>query len=151
MAAAGLTLLAAGFAVGVAAQGPVSSQYPIFNQDDFVRTMKTVGQNFAAVSPAIASGDVENAKARAIRAREQLATTVTFWRKNKRGDAVAMLRTATARLDELDTALSRTPVDRAAAAAAAEQAAGVCQACHAQYREQDPATRTYRIKASALQ
>lgn len=113
--------------------------------------MKTVGQNFAGVNQALTAGDYENAKSRAIRAREQLATTVTFWRKNKKDDAVAMLRTATQRLDDLDNVLSKTPVDKDAAAATFKQIGGACQACHAAYREQDPATKAYRFKSGALQ
>ena len=131
---------------GLAAQ----AAYPIFTPDDFARTMKTVGQNFGAISPALATGDFESAKARAIRAREQLATTITFWRNSKRDDAVRTLRAATATLDELDTVLSKETVDKDAASALVKQASGACGACHAQYREQDPATKAYRLKPGSV-
>ncbi len=129
--------------VGVRAQ---QSPYPVFSADTFAATMKSVGQNFAGTTQAISNGDYESAKARAIRAREQLATTVTFWRKNGREDAVAMLRAVTLRFDELDTILSRAPVDTSAAGEAARQIGTSCQACHSVYREQDPATKAFKLK-----
>ena len=82
------------------------ASYPIYTQDDFVKTMKSVGQNFGAINTAIAANDFEEAKGRVVRSREQLATTVTFWRKNKKEDAIKMWRAAIAKMDELDTALS---------------------------------------------
>jgi len=139
-----------GLKATVLAQQP-SSQYPIYTQDHFTATMKTVGQNFGGLNQAVTAGDFENAKSRAIRAREQLATTVTFWRKNKKDDAVAMLRTATQRFDELDNVLSKSPVDKDAATAAVKQIGAACQACHAVYREQDPTTKAYKFKSNALQ
>lgn len=132
------------------ASAQAQSQYPIFNQENFVSTMKTVGQNFGGVNQAVSAGDFESAKSRAIRAREQLATTITLWRQNKKDDAVTMLRSATQKLDELDTLLSKTPVDKDAAAAAVKQVGGTCQACHAVYREQDPTTKAFRFKAGTL-
>jgi cytochrome c556 len=147
---AALLVALLGLTATVVAQQP-ASQYPIFTQDHFTATMKTVGQNFGGVNQAVSAGDFENAKSRAIRAREQLATTVTFWRKNKKDDAVAMLRAATQRLDELDNVLSKTPIDKDAATAAVKQIGGACQACHAVYREQDPTTKAYKFKSNALQ
>lgn len=144
------TLLGAiALSTATGAQQP-QSQYPIFTDEQFTSTMKTVGQNFGGVNQAVSAGDFESAKSRAIRTREQLATTITFWRKNKKDDGAAMVRTTTQRLDELDTVLSKTPVDKDAAAAAVKQIGGACQACHAAYREQDPATKAYRFKAGTL-
>lgn len=143
-----LVLLGVGVGVGLLTAGAQAqeSPYPIFTPDTFVATMKTVAQNFSGATQALNAGDYDTAKSRAIRAREQLATTITFWRRNKRDDAVKMLQTATARFDALDDVLSKTPVDKDAASAAAKQIGGTCQACHAAYREQDPATKAYRIK-----
>lgn len=145
-----LLVVLLGLAATVVAQQP-ASQYPIFTTDHFSAMMKTVGQNFGGVNQAVTAGDFENAKSRAIRAREQLATTVTFWRKNKKDDAVAMLRTATQRLDELDNVLSKTPIDKDAATAIVKQIGAACQACHAAYREQDQTTKAYKFKSNALQ
>lgn len=124
--------------------------YPIFTPSDLDKTMATVGQNFGTLSRLIASGAFEDAKARAVRTREQLATTITFWRDRQRDDAIKMLRTATSKLDELDTVLSAEQVGSGAATAKLGEVNAACEACHAVYREQDPATKAYRLKAGVL-
>ena len=57
-----------------------------------------------------------------------------------------LLREAVAALDELDGSLSTEPVNRAAAGAAATKVDAACQRCHAVYREQDAASKTFAIK-----
>ena len=123
--------------------------YPIFTEAHLDATMTTLGPNVAGVRAALAAGDHAAAKERAIRSREQLAVTITFWRDRRRQDAVAWLRSALDRLDALDTALSAEPVDAAAAAAIADELAEACAACHAAYREEDGGG-GYRLKTSAL-
>ena len=123
--------------------------YPIFTEAHLDAIMTTLGPNVAGVRAALAAEDFATAKERAIRSREQLATTVTFWRDRDRQDAVAWLRTALERLDALDTALSAESVDAAAAAAIASEATEGCIACHAVYREPD-GDGGYRVKSSAL-
>ncbi len=143
---AALALWLVALAVGPAAQ----VEYPIFTQDDFFKTMKTVGQNFETIDASLAANDFEAAKARAIRSREQLAITITFWRDRKKDDAIKMLRATTAKFDELDTVLSKEPVDREAARATTKQVEAACQACHAVYRDQDPVTKAYRLKPGSV-
>ena len=126
-------------------QGP----YPIFTEAHLDATMTTLGPNVAGVRAALAAGDYSTAKERAIRSREQLATTITFWRDRDRDDAVGWLRTALERLDALDTALSIESVDAAAAETIGAEIAEACNACHAVYREED-GVGGYRVKASAL-
>ncbi len=128
-----------------AQQGP----YPIFTEAHLDATMTTLGPNVAGVRAALAAGDHSTAKERAIRSREQLATTITFWRDRARDDAVGWLRTALNRLDALDTALSAESVDAAAALAIGNEIAAACNACHAVYREPD-GDGAYRVKTSAL-
>ena len=141
MAAAALLLPAS----SPAQQGP----YPIFTEAHLDATMTTLGPNVAGVRAALAAGDYSTAKERAIRSREQLATTITFWRDRDRDDAVGWLRTALERLDALDTALSVESVDAAAVVAIGDEISEVCNACHAVYREPD-GDGGYRVKASAL-
>ena len=126
-------------------QGP----YPIFTEAHLDATMTTLGPNVAGVRAALAAGDYSTAKERAIRSREQLAATVTFWRDRDRDDAVGWLRAALDRLDALDTALSVESVDAAAVEAIAGEIVEACNACHAVYREED-VDRGYRVKSSAL-
>ena len=143
-----------GFALAAALLLPAASSgqqgpYPIFTQAHLDATMTTLGPNVAGVRAALAAGDYSTAKERAIRSREQLATTITFWRDRDREDAVGWLRTALDRLDALDTALSAESVDAAAAVAIGDEIAEACNACHAVYREEDGVGR-YRVNASAL-
>ncbi len=133
--------------VFVTAQKP----YPVYTLDHFVSTMKTLGPNFAGVTASLADNDFEAAKSRLVLTRQQLATTVTLWRDHGKDDAVAFVRAALEKIDQLDDALSAESVDSAAATATARQIGAACEACHAVYREQDPATRAYRIKPGVIQ
>jgi cytochrome c556 len=124
------------------------TRYPIFTLENFVTTMKTVGRNFTGVNQSVAKGDFETAKAQLARSREQLAITITYWRDRQKDDAIGMLKDSLTKMDALDAMLSSETVDEKAAASGAQQVADACQACHSVYREQDPATKTYRIKGS---
>lgn len=141
LAAAALLLPAA----SPAQQGP----YPIFTEAHLDATMTTLGPNVAGVRAALADGDYSTAKERAIRSREQLATTITFWRDRDRDDAVGWLREALNGLDALDTVLSAESVDAAAAGAIGADITEACNACHAVYREDD-GDGGYRMRTSAL-
>ncbi len=132
-------------AVAAGQQGP----YPIFTDAHLDAIMTTLGPNVAGVRAALSAGDYATAKERAIRSREQLATTITFWRDRDREDAVGWLRAALHHLDALDNALSVEPVDAVAATATAGEITEACTSCHAVYREPD-GDGGYRLKASAF-
>ena len=134
---------------GVVVHAQAQKPYPIFTLEHFVSAMKTTGQAFAAVNASLARNEGEDAKAFLAISRERLATTITFWRDRKRDDAVAMLRDGLAKMDELDVALSAETIDPTEVGARAKRVAAACGACHAIYREQDPATRTYRLKSGS--
>jgi cytochrome c556 len=57
-----------------------------------------------------------------------------------------MVRSATAAMDDLDAVLSATPVAAGAVTASMARVDAACQACHAVYREEDAATRTFKLK-----
>lgn len=120
--------------------------YPVFTADHFNLAMKTTGQAFAAVNSSLSKNDHADAKALLAISRDRLATTITFWRDRQKDDAVKMLRDALGRLDALDAALSASPVDTTLVAMRAKEAGAACQACHAVYREQDAATKTFKFK-----
>ena len=141
-------LAAAALLPGAAAAGQ-QGPYPIFTEAHLDATMTTLGPNVAGVRAALAAGDHATAKERAIRSREQLAATITFWRDRDREDAVSWLRAALTRLDALDTALSAASVDEAAVVAIGDRIAEACNACHAVYREPD-GDGGYRVKSSVL-
>jgi cytochrome c556 len=131
---------------GATAQKP----YPVFTVDDFLKFMKTVGQNFGAVNASIANGDFESAKSQLTRSREQLAVSVTFWRDRKKDDALKFLKDTLAKMDDLDAALSAEKIDPAAVGGLAKQVNAACEACHAVYRDLDPVTKAYRIRPGSI-
>jgi len=142
-------IAAAALAGVVAVAGAALAQknpYRNYNEEKFVQNMQTAGRNYAAVNDLIGRKDYESAKAQLTRAREQLAITVQFWRDKKKDDAVKLLRDTLDRSDDLDNALSEETVNPAAITAASERLGASCQACHAQYRVQDPATKAYRVR-----
>lgn len=138
--------------VAVAAVSSVRAQteYPIFTHDHFEGMMKTLGPNLAGVSASLADDDLDTAKARLVLVRQQLATTITFWRDRERDDAIAFLRAAIGRVDALDDALSEETVDSPVVTATAAEIGVACDTCHAVYREQDPATGEYRLKPGSI-
>ena len=100
----------------------------------------------AGAREALDGGEFDTAKALFTRTREQVAVSITFWRHNERDDGVRMLRAVLDGLDALDAALSRPPIDSAAAAGLTTRAEAACQTCHAVYRAQDPDTGEHSVK-----
>jgi hypothetical protein len=127
-----------------------TQQYPIFTTDHLNSAMKTVGLAFGLTRYSIEKNDPELAKDYLVRARDQLATTITFWRDRKKDDAIAIIRDNLKKMDALDTAMSVDNVDLPAAAELAKQVNASCEACHARYREQDPVTKAYRVRSDLV-
>jgi hypothetical protein len=121
-------------------------KYPIFTADHLNEAMKTIGLAFTLTRSAIDKNSPETAKDYLVRARDQLATTITYWRDRKNEDAIATLRETLKKMDALDAAMSGETVDMKAAATLAGSVGQSCEACHAKYREQDPTTKAYRVK-----
>lgn len=119
---------------------------PVFTVGDLDDAMRGVGRQFELASLAVTDGNFEEAKVRVTRAREQLAPTVSFWRNLRRDSAVAMVKEATRSLDDLDAALSEPTVNPTKVTAAVGIVRDACEACHAPYREHDPAGDTYRLR-----
>ncbi len=141
-------MLGAALAVSVAASGQ-DTTYPIFTADHLDATMKTLGPNVAGVEAALRAQDYAAAKAQAIRSREQLAVTVTFWRDRERVDAVGVLGAVLDELDALDDLLSAPEVAAASVDTALARVQAGCQACHQVYRERDPTTGAYQLRQTA--
>ncbi len=142
------SLVVAGASIGLAQP----RQYPLFTPDHLNAAMINVGLAFGLVSHSIEKNDPELAKDYLVRARNQLATTITFWRDRKVEDAIAILRDNLDKMDALDTAMSvgKDKLDMPAAAALSKQVSASCEACHARYREQDPVSKEYRVKSELL-
>ena len=143
-------ILIAAAALVDAAAAQKKNPYLNYTEAKFVENMQAAGRNYGAVSTFIAGADYESAKAQLTRAREQLAITITFWRDRQKDDAIKMLREALTGMDGLDAALGATPIDSAALKAASGRVNAACAACHAVYREQDPATKAYRLKPGSV-
>ena len=77
-----------------------------------------------------------------------MAAVEAFWVAMKKDDPAMIAKDSAAKMDALDKALSGT--DATAAAFAAKEVGSTCAACHGKYREQDPATKAYTIKAGTL-
>jgi hypothetical protein len=139
-----------GFVIAGAMSATAQKKYPTYTADDFVKSMKTIGRAYGAVTNALATNDFDTAKAQLTRSREQLAITITFWRDRKKDDAVKMLRDTVSKMDDLDAALSAVSIDATKVGGLAKQVGAGCQACHAAYREQDPATKAYTFNLDAV-
>lgn len=131
--------------VGVWAQ---DRPYPIFTADHLDTTMKILGPNWAGVRAALSDVDYQMAKQRLSRTREQLATTMTFWRDREREDAMGWLRAALTQLDVLDAALSVEVVESAVLDPIVARVTEYCLACHEVYREQ-VLTGQYELRLNA--
>ena len=125
--------------------------YPIYTPDHLSATMETLGPNFTATMQSLEAADYAITKERLSRSREQLATTVTFWRDHERDDAIRYVRAALQGMDDLDVALSVDQVDSMAALTVAEEIRSACTSCHAVYREQDSTTGEYRLRLDVLE
>ena len=143
----GTLIIATGVSSIAAAQ---KNPYRTYTEEKFVQNMQSASRNYGAVASFIGKSDYEPAKAQLTRAREQLAITVQYWRDVNKPDAVTMLREALKRMDDLDAALSKTPVDPAALRDVSTRINTACEACHRVYREQDPATKAYRVKSGSI-
>jgi cytochrome c556 len=147
MKSIGIALVAA-----VAAGAVTSAQknpYLRYTEEKFVDNKLTADRNYAAVKTFTAGADYASAKAQLTRAREQMAITITFWRDANNDAAVAMLRKTLTSMDNLDVVMSAEKIDAAGVTSAVAQIDQTCTACHAAYREQDPATNSYRVRRSS--
>ena len=133
--------------VAAAAQKP----YPIYTGDHLAATMETLGPNFVATMRSLDAADYTMAKQRLSRSREQLATTITFWRDHEKEDAVRFVRAALRAMDELDGAMSTDSVNAGIATTVAEKIRAACTSCHNVYRERDPTTGEFRLRSGAVE
>lgn len=139
--------VAAWAAAFVVAAGTLGLAQKVIGPEEFDAAMKTIGAALEAAEEALRSESYVEAKTPLALTRQVLASTRPEWEANGQPDAVRMNREAVAALDALDRALSAATVDAAAAAAAYDDVARTCEACHAAYREGDAQT-GYRIRSA---
>ena len=115
--------------------------YPIYTADHLAGTMETLGPTSPRRSRARAGGRPRRGEGAACPRREQLATTITFWRQHERDDAVGFIRTAVRAMDDLDAAMSVDAVDAEAASGLAAEVQARCAACHENLSRSGPGGR----------
>ena len=128
--------------------GTVGYAQGLKNEDDFDKCMKAIGAAFGAANKAMQSGSMADAKAEVTKAKAYLGAVEAFFKEKGKADPQALAAAAIAKVGALETALAGT--DAAATGAAFKEAGGTCGACHAKYREQNPETKAYSIKAGTL-
>ena len=131
----------------VVGAGSAAVAQKVIGPEEFDRAMKTIGAALEATEEALGSASYVAAKTPLALSRQVLASTRPEWQARGEPDAVRMNREAVAALDALDRALSASTVDAAAVAAAYDDVARGCDACHSAYREGDART-GYRIRSS---
>jgi cytochrome c556 len=104
---------------------------------------------FAAVRTALSAANFADAKEKLATTREGFTALETFWVAKKRDDAIEIVRTALAQIDEIDALLEVERPSRADTLATARMVQRACESCHALYREGEPET-GFRFKAGVL-
>jgi hypothetical protein len=127
---------------------PVPQVAKVVTPEDYSKAMKAIGGAFGGASKAVQSGAISDARAQVATVRATMMAIQTFWEGQKKDDPAMIAKDAVAKMDALDKALSGS--DTAAAASGVKEVGGTCTACHAKYREQDPATKAFSIKAGTL-
>ncbi len=116
--------------------------------EDYDKAMKAIGAAFGATNKAVQSGAMADAKTQLATALTTMAAVQAFWVEKMKDDPAMIAKDSVAKMQVLDKALSGS--DPAAVAPAFKDVGGTCGACHAKYREQDPATKAFSIKAGTL-
>lgn len=124
----------------------------ISTPEDYDKAMKTIGAAFRATNQAILSGTKQDARAELAGAYLTMMAVQAFWVDQKKDDPAAIAKEALAKMQSLDKALADTDDEehRVDSEVAAKALGGVCASCHAKYREQDPATKAFRMKPGTL-
>ena len=120
----------------------------IATPEDFDRAMKAMGAAFGATNKAVQSGAMADAKVQLGPALSTMMAVQAFWVARMKDDPAMIAKDAVAKMQVLDKALSGT--DASAVASALKDVGGTCAACHGKYREQDPTTKAFSIKAGVL-
>jgi hypothetical protein len=143
-----VVVCAIGFAVvclttsGLAQTGATTSE-------EYTEAMRMTSTAFAAVRTALSAANFADAKEKLATTREGFTALETFWVAKKRDDAIEIVRTALAQIDEIDALLEVERPSRADTLATARMVQRACESCHALYREGEPET-GFRFKAGDL-
>ena len=142
--------------VVICAAALLNAQTTIADAADYAKAMKTIGAAMGEANKFIAAGDTKEAKAKVAAARQAMGGVERFWTEHKKDEAAGLARASSTKLQALEQALGAITTNVAtsgqflAMKTAVTEAQGTCGACHAKYREQDPATKAFTFKAGVL-
>ncbi len=98
----------------------------------------------------LSAANFPDAKEKLVTAREGYTALEGFWVDRERDDAIGIVRTALAQIDEIDALLEVESPSRSDTLSKAKMVQGSCAACHMLYREGEFET-GFRFKAGVLE
>ncbi len=107
--------------------------------EDHDKAMKAILGHSRVVLKLLDAGDLQEMKRNYLGIRDQLVGVRGFWEAKKNDDAVAMVKTAIAKAEGIVAAVD-AKADRPTMDARIKELVDSCGACHAKFREPDPAT-----------
>lgn len=116
------------------------AQMKVTTAEEYTKAMRMTSTAFGAVRTALSAAQFADAKAQLATAREGFVALEGFWADKERDDAIGIVKTALAQIDEIDALLEVESPSRADTLAMAKQVQGACGACHKLYREGDNET-----------
>lgn len=119
----------------------------VTNLDEYRKAMLAVAGGFGGANKALASGAVADAKTGVANAKANMEAIHAFFVEKKKDDLAMLAKATVDKLAAVETALNGDP---ATAGPAVKEVGGTCQACHAKYRDQDPATKAYSFKPGTI-
>jgi cytochrome c556 len=133
----------------VAWSGSLLLAQKVTTPEELDKTMKKVQPAMQGFQKALKSESYADARTQLGIIRQAMQDSREFWVIHKKDDALKANEDVVTKLDALDKVLSATPVDSAAAAAAAKEMGGACLSCHKLYRERD-ADNNYILKPGSI-
>lgn len=126
------------------------AQMKVTTGEEYTKAMRMTSTAFGAVRTALSAAQFADAKEKLATAREGYTALEGFWVDKKRDDAIGIVRTALAQIDEIDALLEVERPSRSDTLAKAKMVQGSCGACHMLYREGEFET-GFRFKAGVLE
>ncbi|MEQ1761074.1 MAG: hypothetical protein ABL986_22430 [Vicinamibacterales bacterium] len=111
----------------------------VLTVEDHDRAMKAILGHSRVVLKLLDAGDLQEMKRNYLGIRDQLVGVRGFWEMKKNDDAVTMVTTAIAKAEGIVAAVD-AKADRPTIDARIKELVDSCGACHAKFREPDPAT-----------
>jgi cytochrome c556 len=121
----------------VAWSGSMLLAQKVTSPEELDKAMKKVQPAMQATMKAVKSEAFADAKAQLALVRQVMDDSREFWVTHKKDDAIKANQEVVTKIDAADKALSASPADPAAVAAAMKEVGGACLTCHKIYRVRD--------------